>query len=54
MSRLAAKIEEIRLRIYRGVFLALNDPFLEFSTISSEFNNPPKMISRGSQAGLVK
>jgi len=28
---------------------ALNDPFLEFSIINLEFNNPPKMISRGSQ-----
>jgi len=36
------------------VSLALNDPFLEFSTIILEFNSPPKMISEDSQAGLVK
>jgi len=48
MSHLIAKYEGTRLRICRKGVSYTKWPFLEFSTISSEFSSPPKLISKGS------
>jgi len=54
MSQMTANHEGTRVTILGRVSPALNGPFLEFSTLSSEFSWPSKRIPKGSRAILCK
>ena len=54
MSQMTAKHEGTKVRIRRKGVSCIKWPFLEISTLSSEFNRPPKKIPKGSRAVLCK